>query len=234
MAISTRFRRNVIREGGERSPRLSSQQRGNIVLFSSVIAAACCVFKVLYSVEYAPPEHSRYAKLNLLHLASFHAGHVEASLRGTQLLMFSAFSGPIAAEKVLWAVALMFSVGLAAVLTPRLDIDKIRGPVAKAFKVAHHSVSAFAAIASTAALLWASRIGHQPTAIRAQFVSDLHGTAFARHASKYVTGHAELGAVALMGALVFGAGFLYSNKIMRVVAIILVFLVLWSLVEASR
>jgi hypothetical protein len=195
MAISTRFRRKDA--PGERAPWLTSQRRGRIVLASSALAAACCVFKVLYSVEYEPPAHSRYARLNLLDLPSFHTGHTEASLPGTQLLTFNAFSGPISNEKIFWAVLFMAAVGLAAVLTPRLDIDRVRGPISRALRFAHHYVGPLGAIVSTAALLWASRIGHQPSAIRARFLSDLHDTPFAEHASRFVTGHAEGGALLL-------------------------------------
>jgi hypothetical protein len=134
---------------------------------------------------------------------------------------------------VFWAIVLMSAAGFAAVLTPRFDIDRVRGPIQTALKVAHHSVSTFAAIVTIGALLWASRIGHHPGSVRAKFISDLHGTSFARHAAHYVHGQAEIGSIFLIGALTFGTGFLYSNKILRIVAVIIVILIVWSLIEAT-
>lgn len=203
-------------------------------MFGSLLAFGGCALKATYSVTFRPPEGSRYSHIDLLHLPAFRAGASDPTLPGTQLLSFNAFNGPLDIRVAVFAVMFMFAVGFLASLTSKIDIAQARSGLSRILAFSGHSVSAIAAVVGVGTLIWAFRDGRQPAAIRHAFVSDLGGSSFALHASRYLSAQVELGAFVLLAGLVMSLVATYSTKGSRAVAFIVMALLVSILVEAGR
>lgn len=175
---------------------MESSTRGGFLIAGSLIGFFGFIVPGLYAVAYDPPANSAAAQINLMNLKDF-GSFLGGSTGGSSLGIYNGFSGPVDFHITLWALILMFVLGIFAT---RYDVETGIIWLKRLQKWTYIGSS----LLIVGEFIWDFRYNQTPPEIIQKFISDLDGTKAAIAASHYLSGELGFGALILLFGLLLG------------------------------